>query len=257
MIQHTVAGADLAGTASGASVGELVRASVAGSEAAWQELVRRYSPMVTAVIRRHQLAAEDAQDVSQTVWLRLVEHLAGLLDPAALPGWLAVTARRECGWQARQRRRDVPTDPQDYGVVQQLAANIELDADLLRAELRQALRDGLGQLPERDQRLLRLWSDDPPASYQEISAALRIPVGSIGPTLRRSLNRLRQTAAVRAYLRSGRAGQDSDSVGFSSRILASRPLTKAGDASVDRSRTSCTASLIATPSGTSSAHSSS
>jgi RNA polymerase sigma factor (sigma-70 family) len=182
-------------------VGQLVRASADGSEAAWHELVRRYSPVVAAVTRRYRLAAEDAQDVSQTVWLRLVEHLADLVEPEALPGWLAVTARRECGRQAQQRQRDLRADPHpDPAAVQRPSGPVALDAGLLRAELRQALNDGLVQLPVREQRLLRLWSDDPPASYNEISEHLGLPIGSIGPTLRRSLDKLRRTAAMRSYL---------------------------------------------------------
>jgi RNA polymerase sigma factor (sigma-70 family) len=182
-------------------IGQLVRASAAGNETAWHELVRRYSPVVAAVTRRYQLAAEDAQDVSQTVWMRLVEHLTDLLEPEALPGWLAVTARHECGRQARQRHRDLRADPHpDPGSVQREPETVGLDDGLLRAELRQALRDGLVQLPARDQRLLTLWADDPPATYSEISQHLGLPIGSIGPTLRRSLDKLRRTSAVRTYL---------------------------------------------------------
>ena len=77
-------------------VGTLVQASAKGDEAAWNALVRRYAPLVLAVIRNYQLAAADVQDVSQTVWLRLVEHLADLRAPEALPGWLVTTTQREC-----------------------------------------------------------------------------------------------------------------------------------------------------------------
>src|ERR1700685_1203138 len=73
----------------------LVQASAAGDEAAWNELVRRYSPLGMAGARGSRLAAADAQDVSQTVWLRLVEHLADLREAEALPGWLVVTTQRE------------------------------------------------------------------------------------------------------------------------------------------------------------------
>ena len=208
MKQSTAARDGRALTVEESDVGQLVRASADGSEAAWNELVRRYSPVVAAVTRRYRLAAEDAQDVCQTVWLRLVEHLADLLEPEALPGWLAVTARRECGRQARQRRRDLRADPHaDPCAAQRLPEPVDLDDRLLRAELRQAVHNGLVQLPAREQRLLRLWSDDPPATYQEISQHLGVPIGSIGPTLRRSLDKLRRTSAMRSYL-AAPAGSD-------------------------------------------------
>ena len=180
-------------------VGRLVRAGASGSEAAWNELVRRYSPLVLAVTRSYQLTAADAQDVSQTVWLRLVEHLASLREPEALPGWLVTTAQRECGRQIRQGRRVLPVDPGTDSAMQQ-CTTADPDADILRAELRQALRDGLCELPERDQQLLRLRAADPAKSYHEISQLTGMPIGSIGPTLRRSLDRLRETRAMRAYL---------------------------------------------------------
>jgi RNA polymerase sigma factor (sigma-70 family) len=180
-------------------VSQLVRASAGGDETAWNELVRRFSPLVMAVTRHYQLAPADAQDVSQTVWLRLVENLASLRQPDALPGWLATTAQRECSRHVQRGRRVQPVDPHTDSAMQQ-GTTVDLDADILRAELRQALRDGLSELSARDQWLLRLRAADPPKTYGEISQLLGMPIGSVGPTVRRSLDRLRQTSAVRAYL---------------------------------------------------------
>ena len=99
-------------------------AARAGDAAAWDALVDRYLPLVTAVIGRLRLSPADADDVNQTVWLRLVEHLDGLREPRALPGWLATTARNEGlrlirapgprparrpGWHDLRRRPRTPT----------------------------------------------------------------------------------------------------------------------------------------------------
>lgn len=180
-------------------VSQLVRASASGDEAAWNELVSRFSPLVMAITRTYQLTAADAQDVSQTVWLRLVEQLANLREPEALPGWLTTTTQRECSRQVRRGRRVLPVDPQADGAIQE-GTTVDHDAGILRAELRQALRDGLGELSGRDQWLLQLRATDPPRSYHEISQLLGMPIGSIGPTLRRCLDRLRGTRAMRTYL---------------------------------------------------------
>jgi RNA polymerase sigma factor (sigma-70 family) len=188
--------------ADASDVGRLVKESASGSAEAWNELVQRYTPLVMSVIRGYRLTAADAQDVSQTVWLRLVEHLSALREPEALPGWLATTTQRECVRQIGRARRVLPVDPQSDGAMQQ-STTTGLDADMLRAEMHQALRDGLAELPERDQWLLRLRAADPPKSYQEISEALDMPVGSIGPTLRRCLDRLRDTTAMRRYMTGG------------------------------------------------------
>ncbi len=180
-------------------VSRLVRASAGGDQAAWNELVRRYSPLVMAITRSYQLDTVDAQDVSQTVWLRLVEHLAYLRTPDALPGWLAKTTKRECWRQIQRRHRVLPVDPHADRAMSR-GEIVDPDAGILRAELGQALRDGLGELSARDQQLLRLRAADPPKSYQEISELLGMRIGSIGPSLRRSLDRLRETNAMRAYL---------------------------------------------------------
>ncbi|MGE5293042.1 MAG: RNA polymerase sigma factor [Micromonosporaceae bacterium] len=193
--------------AEASDVRRLVQASARGDQNAWNELVRRYAPLVMAVTRSYRLSAADAQDVSQTVWLRLVEHVSRLREPEALPGWIAKTTRRECNRHVQQRMRTVPVDPSASGHLQQDAI-LELDAELLRAELRQALRDGLAELPAREQQLLRLRIDEPPRSYQEISQLLGMPIGSIGPTVRRSLDKLRETSAMRAYLAAAPAAVD-------------------------------------------------
>jgi RNA polymerase sigma factor (sigma-70 family) len=160
-------------------VSELVRASANGDEAAWNELVRRYAHLVMAVIRSYGLTEADSYDVSQTVWLRLVEHLADLRKPEALPGWLVTTTQRESSRHLQRERRVVPLDPQSSEAVYQPAATAEdPDAGVLRAELRQALRDGLAELPAQDQSLLRLFAADPPKSYKEISQLLGKPVAT-------------------------------------------------------------------------------
>ena len=191
-------------------VSRLVQASEHGDEAAWNELVRRFAPLVMAVTRNYQLTAEDAQDVSQTVWLRLVEHLGSLREPEALPGWLATTTQRECVRLVQRGRRVQPVDPHTDGVLDR-GTTVDPDDAIIRAELRQALRDGLAELPKRDQLLLQLRAADPPMSYEEIAELTDMRIGSIGPTLRRCLDRLRATTADaglpgRAFRRWGERG---------------------------------------------------
>jgi len=63
---------------------------------AWDALVERYAPLIWSICRLHRLGRADADDVGQSVWLRLIGQLDRVRDPAALPGWLATTTRREC-----------------------------------------------------------------------------------------------------------------------------------------------------------------
>ncbi|MEU1756165.1 sigma-70 family RNA polymerase sigma factor [Micromonospora matsumotoense] len=191
----------------GASVTSLLAAAAGGDESAWAELVRRYTPLVYSVIRAYELSRADAADVNQTVWLRLVEQLGRVRQPEALPGWLATTARRECYRLSRLSRRAQPVDPYDdalgtyHGFSRELAGMAPApDDELLRAERRQALREGFVQLPPRCQALLALLTADPPMSYREVAERLDIPVGSIGPTQARCLRRLRECPAIVGFL---------------------------------------------------------
>jgi hypothetical protein len=78
------------------SVVALVTRATKGDQRAWDELVERYASLVYAICTRYRLSRDDIEDVGQTVWLLLVEHLGRLREPAALPGWLATTTAHEC-----------------------------------------------------------------------------------------------------------------------------------------------------------------
>jgi RNA polymerase sigma factor (sigma-70 family) len=182
----------------------LVRASAAGDENAWHELVHRYAYLVVSVTRQYRLSTVDAQDVSQTVWLRLVEHLADIREPRALASWIVTTAKHECLRQLRTGTRTVPVDPLAGGELDRCDP-AEPDGELLAAERHQALRDGLAELAPQHRALLEMLAADPPPPYSEISQRLGIPVGSIGPTRRRILEKLRSTVAIRTYLAANRA----------------------------------------------------
>lgn len=177
---------------------ELVRAAREGDQSAWDAIVERFLPLVDAIVRRHRLSEADGDDVSQTVWLRLVEHLGDLREPAALPGWIRTTARNECLRAIAAHGRVRPVDPQDSAGLGGLDA-VEVDVSderLLVAERRQLLREALAELPAGRRELLLLLLADPPVGYEAISERLGIPIGSIGPTRARALEQLRRTRAL-------------------------------------------------------------
>jgi RNA polymerase sigma factor (sigma-70 family) len=187
-------------------VDDLVTRARDGDQAAWNDLVDRFLPLVEAVIRRFRLSAADADDVNQTVWLRLVEHLGTIREPRALPGWLVTTTRNEALGVIRRRARVTPTDPQGT-TFDRVAPDEDLAVDLLREERFQALRDALQELPAARREQLELLMSDPPLSYDEISAKLGIPKGSIGPTRARALQQLRNTTAMRALVATAATGE--------------------------------------------------
>lgn len=183
-------------------VGTLVAQAVAGSQDAWNAIVDRYAALVWSTCRQFRLSTADAADVSQTVWLRAVESLSSLREPAALPGWLSTTARREClkvtaaasraPWSLEDQVSDPAADE----------ATTALDTALLEAERQAMLREAFTELPAHCQHLLTMMFSPAPRPYAEISARLSMPPGSIGPTRSRCLDKLRSCHTVEQWLRS-------------------------------------------------------
>ncbi len=177
-------------------VAELVALARAGDEAAWRELVALYLDLVWSVARAHSLDRCDAADVTQTTWLRLAEHLDRLREPSKVGAWLATTARRESLKVLRERRRQVPS-----ALIGELADRSgHLTAAVIPGESLgegglgghdQVLAEAFAALAPPCQSLLRALMADPAPSYSEVSAALGMPMGSIGPTRARCLDRLR------------------------------------------------------------------
>jgi RNA polymerase sigma factor (sigma-70 family) len=178
---------------------DLVTRARNGDTRAWDVLVERYSPLVWSICRRHRLGA-DAEDIGQSVWLQLVDHLDRIRDPAALPGWLVTVTRREClrvlgaARGLLEARSVIDTE----AIPDEQARTAE--EELLVAERHAALREAFRDLPPAGQRLILLLMEDPPVPYAEISARLGIPVGSIGPTRRRCLDKLRRHPAIAALI---------------------------------------------------------
>ena len=182
-------------------VTELVTRARRGDKQAWDAIVERYAPLIWSICRQYRLSDADAEDVGQVVWLHLVDRLDDLRDPAALPGWLATTTRRQCFRLRRTaaRSRQVSGPLVDADNMADTGAVLAED-ELLQAERDAALRAAMSDLPRGCRELMTLLTADPPVSYAEISARLGIPVGSIGPNRRRCLDKLRHHPAIAALI---------------------------------------------------------
>ena len=179
------------------SVIALVTRAAGDDQQAWDELIERYAPLVWAICSRYRLSNHDIEDVGQSVWLLLVAQLGKLREPAALPGWLATTTKREClrVVTATRKSQQLGSAVDDAPVADERA----IDEEILIAERNAALRTACTELPPHGQRLLAMLFRDPPCSYSEISATLGIPIGSVGPQRARCLERLRQSPALTAF----------------------------------------------------------
>jgi RNA polymerase sigma factor (sigma-70 family) len=168
---------------------ELLSRVVAGDERAWKELVDRYAGLVWSVARSYRLSSASTDDVVQTVWLRLAEHCGRIREPDRLASWLATTTRNEALRVIRGNMRLLPQAA--------IAESSELTAPSIEERitddvtLRAVLR-AFAQLSDEDQQLLRLLCTVPPLDYHTIAEMLGRPIGSIGPTRARCLERLKR-----------------------------------------------------------------
>jgi RNA polymerase sigma factor (sigma-70 family) len=166
-----------------------VQAATAGDERAWNALVHRFTPTLRRVAKSFRLAPHEVDDVVQACWLSLLGSLHTLREPAAIGGWLVTAARRQ-SLRARQ------------GVVREVLTESPLDNDdaapdcleslVIEAERVGVLRDAVRRLPGRQRVVLESLIEEPDRSYAAVSEDLGMPIGSIGPTRERGINRLRQ-----------------------------------------------------------------
>jgi len=171
-------------------VARLVRRAAEGDRQAWERLIDQFARLIWSITGEFRLAESDAADVAQTTWLRLLEHIDRIEYPDRVGSWLAATARNECLRSIAARKR-VVLGHEDTDLDSAVAQEPDIDARLLADERAQVVQDAMSSLPRRWQRLLELLMADPPVSYAEISDQLGLPIGSIGPTRGRCLDRLR------------------------------------------------------------------
>ena len=155
-----------------------------GDEAAWSELVHRFSRYVYAIIGQgFGLRAENAEDVFQEVFARAYQHLGRLRDDEAIRPWIAQLTRRLCIDQLRSGSREQLSDEELE------PADVDETLDTLVEAL--AVHEALAELPEHCQEILdRFFTRD--ESYQTIGAALDIPAGTIASRISRCLAKLRE-----------------------------------------------------------------
>jgi RNA polymerase sigma-70 factor, ECF subfamily len=151
----------------------LVVRAQAGDEAAFAELIERYSPRLRYFLRKVLASADGAEDALQEVWLDVLRHLPRLADPQALRAWLYRIARdRAFGRLRKSRRREVPLDEM------QVADPATAEENDFTAEDAARIHAGLDELPaeQREVLVLRFLEE---MSYEEIARVVGCQVGTV------------------------------------------------------------------------------
>ena len=169
----------------------LVQNCLRGSEEAWSALIDKYKNLIFSIPVKRGFSPEDAADIFQAVCLTLVSELPRLREPRALPAWLIQTTSHKC---FRWMEKSLP-----YADVKLQEEMLPHDSPmvseefLVELEREQMVRNALSALSTDCKRLVDLlFYQMPPPSYDDLAASLEIPKGSIGPTRRRCLEKLRR-----------------------------------------------------------------
>jgi RNA polymerase sigma factor (sigma-70 family) len=170
-------------------------------DAAWATLVRCFGPRLHAVARAQRIGAHDAEDVVQMTWLKLLTHIDTVREPAKLGGYLQ-TITRHTTWRHVSATRREQLEPEAIEAAVD-DSHPGMDEALIAEERSAVLATVLECLPQREKRLMQMLVREPEPSYAEISAELGMPIGSIGPTRARCLERLRRDPRLAAVALDG------------------------------------------------------
>jgi RNA polymerase sigma factor (sigma-70 family) len=164
-----------------------------GEDAALDELVALMSPVLWHVVRATGLDRETAEDVIQNTWLTLVRSADSVRDPQAITRWLCTSARREAWRVSKAATRIRPVD--DDVLAARMPPESSPESEVVSNDEKALMWEALTRLPERCQKLLRIVAWEPRPDYSSVAETLDMPIGSIGPTRRRCLDKLRAELA--------------------------------------------------------------
>jgi RNA polymerase sigma factor (sigma-70 family) len=170
-----------------ATVAELLAAAADGDRCAWAELVARHTGVVTAVVSGFRLQESDTADAVQNTWLRLLTSSSTIREPEKLAGWLATTARREALALIRRSRAEIVSESAGDALP---ATGPTPEEVVVTAETHASVRAATRALSGRRRLLVEVLFFQPPQSYEEVARRTGMPLGSIGPTRRRTLEEL-------------------------------------------------------------------
>jgi RNA polymerase sigma factor (sigma-70 family) len=164
----------------------LLQACRRGDARAWQQIVDRYERLVYSIPLNFGLRHADADDVAQTTFTALLKSLDAIEDEERLGAWLATVARRQTWRLVERQRRE---SPDDHAHLDRITTDDDARTKVERLEW---LHQGLSLVDDRCRELLTsLYFDDSEPAYAVVAARFGIPIGSIGPTRARCLQKLR------------------------------------------------------------------
>jgi RNA polymerase sigma-70 factor (ECF subfamily) len=165
---------------------DLVARCRKGDDDAWRELVDRFGSKVYAISYHFTLKREDAEELSQEIFLKLFENLDRYDGGFPLVAWILSVSRNLCIDRYRRRKREKSFRfVTDDAVTALLKSEDDPAAMALKKERTQLLFSALAEIPEDLAEILIL-RDLNGLAYDEIGSALELPEGTVKSRLFRA-----------------------------------------------------------------------
>jgi len=165
---------------------DLVARCREGNDDAWRELVDRFGPKVYAISYHFTMKREDAEELSQEIFLKLFENLHRYDGGFPLVAWILSVSRNLCIDRYRRRKREKSFRfVSDEAVTALLKSEDDPSSMALKKERTQLLFSALSEIPEDLAEILIL-RDLNGLAYDEIGKALELPDGTVKSRLFRA-----------------------------------------------------------------------
>jgi RNA polymerase sigma-70 factor (ECF subfamily) len=174
----------------------LIKRAKDGDSKALEAVCERYAPRIEKIARRELADSRDAQDAAQEALIKLCQRIGQYRGESQFATWLHRLVVNTChDTSARERIRRAEPLPEEL----QLGHSLENDPvrELLAAELREELSAHLRDLSTEQARVVVL-KDALGFSFEQVSAAIRIPVGTAKCYAHRARKSLRERIAKEA-----------------------------------------------------------
>ncbi|MDE0085129.1 MAG: DNA polymerase III subunit alpha [Candidatus Poribacteria bacterium] len=156
---------------------ELVRLVQARDEAAFTELVSRYSPRIWNIVVENSRQRRDAEEILMDIWMAVWENIIGLRKAESFGGWLRRIAFTACN---RYYASNLHRQNEIMLSYEELAFQIDREAEqrFNEARLRADAREAVHHLPQKVRSIaifyyLELWS------IKEIADELNLAIGTV------------------------------------------------------------------------------
>lgn len=163
----------------------LARRAAGGRAEAWEELLALYGERVYNLALHFAGSAEDTEDLTQEIFLRLYQNLRSYRGDVPLAGWALRLSRNVCIDHYRRTRRERRGAALSDEMLAHLPAGDDPQAEAQKRQQLRAVYRGLEEMSE-DLAEVVLLRDLQGWSLEETAASLEVPVGTVKSRLHRA-----------------------------------------------------------------------